>query len=45
MTGLANNQILAMVGMGAVPINCDNPAYSTMIKGEGPEMLGQQDDR
>jgi len=42
---LDDNQILAMFGVGAVAIGCNNTANHAMVERKGTEVLGDQDNR
>jgi len=43
MACLHDHRVFAVMGMGTVSVNGDNAAHSAVVKGEGAEMLCQQD--
>lgn len=43
VTGLNEDGIFTMMGMGSVAVSGDNAADPAMVKGKGSEMLGEHD--
>lgn len=44
MTGMDDDQILAMMGVGAMSIGGDDAAGDAVVERESAEMFGQQND-